>query len=96
MIMESTVTAPMGDDPASFPRVNELDIEDSKHEEKIVSVLQAIDVFARIAPAFGVPILVKDEAQADSTMYPYPELQAAGTRAMTVQQNRNKRLSLMS
>ncbi|MDE0166393.1 MAG: ATP-binding protein [Bryobacterales bacterium] len=96
MIMENTVTAPMGDDPASFARVNEQDIEDSKHEEKIVSVLQAIDVFARIAPSFGVPIFVKDEAQADSTMYPYPELQAAGTRAMTVQQNRNKRLSLMS
>ena len=88
MIMDSTVTFPFGDEPESFSSIPELKIEDSEHKEAVVSTGLAISMFAIIANTFGVSIIVDDHE-----MIPYPELEAIGGRALTVQENRKKRHS---
>ena len=54
-------------------------------------MVQASIIFTRIAQAFGVPILIEGETENDEKVISYLELNPAGERAMTVQQNRNKR-----
>ena len=88
MIMDSTVTFPFGDEPESFRSIPELKIEDSEHKEAVVSTGLAISMFALIANTFGVSII-----REDGEMIPYPELEAIGERALTVQENRKKRHS---
>ena len=51
-------------------------------------------MFALVIPAFGIPSHIEGktgEIEADGTTRLYSELYNAGARAMTVQQNRNKR-----
>lgn len=96
MIMDSTVTVPIGDTPGSFARIPEQETKGSEYNEKATSIVQAFLMFTQIASAFGVPLLAQDETKADDTMkwpwmIPYSELTATGVRAMTVQRNRNKR-----
>ena len=88
MMMDSTVTVPSGDDPESF----EL-IEDRDSGEPTASLVQSVRIFTRIALAFGVPILIKGETEAEDTIISYLDLRDAGTRAMAVQRDRNKRRS---
>ena len=97
MIMDSTVTVPIGDTPGSFARIDEQKNKGSEYDEKVSHVVQALLMFTRIATVFGVPLIAEDETKDDDTkwplMIPYSELTATGARAMTAQQNRNKRLS---
>ena len=91
MILDSTVTVPPGDDPDSFAFIDELGTEEDKHEELGVSLVQASLMFTRIAVALGIPVLIEGEAETEDTLISYLQLEAAGNRALTVQQNRNKR-----
>ena len=101
MIMDSTVTIPIGATPRSFARIHERETKGSEYNEKAASMTQALLMFTRIATAFGVTLLAQDETKADDTndmmkwplTIPYSELTATGVRAMTAQQNRKKRLS---
>ena len=92
MVMDRTVTVPTGDDPESFVRIYEkLDPKGAEDKELTFITLQAIRIFILVVPAFGVPIYIESETEADSTARLYSELVDVGTRALTVQQNRNKR-----
>ena len=91
MILDSTITVPSGDDPDSFRFIDELETEEDKYKEQVVSMIQASIMFTRIAVALGIPILIEGEAETEDTMILYPQLKAAGDRALTVQENRNKR-----
>ncbi len=91
MMMDRTVTVPFGNDPDSFELIDELAIEESEYKELTVSMAQASIIFTRTAQAFGVPILIEGETENDEKVISYLELNPAGERAMTVQQNRNKR-----
>ena len=99
MIMNNTVTFPTGKEPDSFSYIHEPKVkkekikEDRELEEKVVTTIQSIMVFKRIATAFGVPIHIEDEAASDELIVSYPDLQDAGVRAMIVQKNRNTRYS---
>ena len=94
MIFDSTVTYPVGKDPESFSYIHEPKVEDSEHEEKIVSAVQSVMMFKRIAVAFGVPIHIEGKIASDETIVSYPELQDAGARATIVQKNRIRRFSM--
>ena len=89
MVMDRTVTVPTGDVPESFVRIYEK--LEKGAEDKEFAILQAIRIFILVVPAFGVPIYIGSEIEADSTVRLYSELVHVGTRALTVQQNRNKR-----
>ena len=91
MVMDSTVTVPSGDGPDSFAVINEPRIEEGEYKELTVSIWQASLMLIRIARVFGVPILIEGETEDDMEMISYLELNDAGERAMTVQQNRNER-----
>lgn len=92
MVMDRTVTVPTGDDPESFVHIYEdLKLKEEEDKEFTFIILQAIRIFALVVPAFGVPIYIENETMADSTTRLYSELIGVGDRAMTVQQNRNKR-----
>ena len=91
MVMDSTVTVPSGDDPDSFALTNEPETSVREYKEQAICIFQANYVFTHIAMAFGVPILIEGETEADEKMISYFELNDAGERALTVQQNRNKR-----
>ena len=100
MIMDSTATVPIGDTPESFLHIDidEQEIKATEYKEKVAVMLQAIFMFAPIARAFGVSIFAKDETETDDAgnwplIIPYSELTATGERALTVQQNRQKRIS---
>ena len=94
MIMDSTITVPIGDTPGSFARIDEQETKGGKYDKKVNHVVIALLMFTRIARAFGVPLIAEDEIKADDKkwplMIPYSELIATGARARTVQQNRNK------
>ena len=90
MVMDRTVTVPTGDAPESFALIYEK-LEKGAEDKEFTSVLQAIRIFVLVVPAFGVPIYIGSEIEADSTVRLYSELVHVGTRALTVQQNRNKR-----
>ena len=100
MIMDTTVTVPIGDTPDSFLRIDEHEFEGSEYSEREASMIQALHMFTQITAAFGVPLLTQDETKADDTddtmkwplTIPYSELTATGIRAMTVQQNRKQRI----
>lgn len=91
MVMDRTVTVPTGDAPESFVRIYEKLEKGAEDEEFTFIILQAIRIFVLVVPAFGVPIYIGSEIEADSTAHLYSELVHVGTRALTVQQNRNKR-----
>ena len=91
MLMDQTVTVPFGDDPESFALIEELEIEETEYTEQVVSVGQASVIFTHIAKAFGLPILIESETGDDEKIISYPDLRPAGLRALTVQENRNKR-----
>ena len=91
MILDSTVTVPSGDDPDSFAFIGELETEEDEYKEQVVSMIQASIMFTRIAMALGIPILIEGEAETEDAIISYPQLKAAGDRALSVQQNRNKR-----
>ena len=91
MMMDSTVTVPSGDDPDSFAFIDESEVEESGSREMITSLGQSVIIFARIALAFGVPVLIKGETEAEDTIISYFDLHDAGIRAMDVQRDRNKR-----
>lgn len=91
MVMDRTVTVPSGHDPDSFAFIDEPKIEESEYKELTVNMAQASLMIIRIARVFGVPILIEGETEDDIEMLLDLELNAAGERAMTVQQNRNKR-----
>ena len=91
MVMDNTVTVPSGDDPDSFALIDEPGIKESEYKELTVNMAQAILMIIRIARVFGVPILIEGETENDEKMISYLELNAAGNRVLTVQQNRNKR-----
>ena len=92
MVMDRTVTVPTGDDPESFVRIYEkLEPKGAEDKELTFITLQAIRIFILVVPAFGVPIYIESETEADSTARLYSELVDIGARALTVQQNRNKR-----
>ena len=92
MVMDSMITVPIGDDPESFARIYEkTNLKEREDKERTFIIPQAIHMFALVMPAFGVPIYIEDETEADDIGHLYSELYKAGTRAMTVQQNRNKR-----
>ena len=91
MILDSTVTVPPGDDPDSFAFIDELETKEDKYKEQVVTVTQASLMFTRIAVALGIPIVIEGEAGTEDTVISYPQLKAVGDRALTVQQNRNKR-----
>ena len=87
MIMDDTVTVPEGYDPDSFEIISE---EDSEQEEHMCAAVQAASVFESIATAFGTPA-VEGTNRSQEIRTRYFEFLATGARAMTVQQNRNKR-----
>ena len=89
MIMDDTVTVPEGYDPDSFEIISE---EDSEQEEHMYAAVQAASVFESIATAFGIPA-VEGTNRSQEIRTRYFEFLATGARAMTVQQNRNKRHS---
>ena len=89
MILDRTVTVPIGNDPDSFASIPERVPKESEDREQTVNVSQAVKMFMMIALAFGVPIRIEGETQATKSLY--SELLDAGKRAMTVQENRNKR-----
>ena len=89
MMMDRTVTVPIGDDPDSFVPILERVTKGSEDTEQTVSVSQCIEMFMMIALAFGVPIGIEGNPEATTSLY--SELLAAGKRALTVQENRNKR-----
>ena len=97
MVMDSMSTVPIGDGPESFAHIYErTKLKEREDKEQTLIILQAIRMFALVMPAFGVPIYgvpiyIEDETEADDIGHLYSELYNAGTRAMTVQQNRNKR-----
>ena len=91
MMMDETVTVPVGDDPDSFVLIDEPEIEETEYTEQLVSVTQATLMFMYIAEAFGLPILIESETGDDKKIISYLDLQPAGDRALTVQENRNKR-----
>jgi hypothetical protein len=91
MVMDNTVTVPSGDDPDSFAFIDEPKIEESGYKEPTINMVQASLMIIRIARIFGMPILIEGETEDDINMLLDLELNAAGERAMTVQQNRNKR-----
>jgi len=92
MVMDRTVTVPTGDDPESFARIYEkLETKGVEDKELAFTILQAIHIFTLVVPAFGVPIYIADETEADITARLYSELLDVGNRALTVQQNRNER-----
>ena len=97
MIMDSTITVPIGDTPGSFARIDEQETKGSEDNEKVAHAVQALLMFAWIATAFGMPLIAEDETKPDDTkwplMIPYSELTATGARAITVQRNRNKQRS---
>ena len=88
MIMDSTVTFPFGDEPESFARICEPEIEHSEDKETLDRMGQVIHMFMIIANMFGVRIIVKD-----GSTIPYSELRDIRVRALTVHENRNKRNS---
>lgn len=92
MVMDGIVTVPIGDNPKSFARIYEKrELKEGENGEPTVSASQAIHIFELVVLAFGVPIYIENETEADDRASLYSELLNAGTRAMTVQQNRNKR-----
>lgn len=91
MVMDSTVTIPSGDDPDSFRLINEPKIKEIEYKEQAVCTIQAGLMFAYIARAFGMPVITKGETEDEEKVISYLELNPAGERALTVQQNRNKR-----
>ena len=91
MLMDKTVTVPVGDDPDSFLLIDEREIEEPEYTEQLASVVQATDMFVHIAEAFGLPILIESETGDDKKIISYRDLRPAGGRALTVQENRNKR-----
>ena len=92
MVMDGIVTVPIGDNPKSFARIYEKrELKEGEDGEPTVSASQAIHIFELVVLAFGVPIYIENETEADDRASLYSELLNAGTRAMTVQQNRNER-----
>ena len=91
MVMDSTVTIPSGDDPDSFGLIEEPEIKETEYKEQVACMIQAGLIFAYIAQAFGVPIFIKDETEDEEKVLSYLDLNPACERALTVQQNRNKR-----
>ncbi len=92
MVMDSMITVPIGDDPESFARIYES--TKLKERDDKTFITRAIHMFALVIPAFGVPSHIEGETgeiEADGTTRLYSELNAAGVRALTVQQNRNER-----
>ena len=89
LIMDSTITVPSGLDPDSFAQIDELDSSKPDGRSMDVSILQGILIFIRVAEAFGVPILLGDEFNADDA-YLYQDIYDAGSRAKIVQENRNR------
>ena len=88
LIMDSTITVPNGLDPGSFAKIDDLDRAESDCRRMDVSIAQGILIFIRVAEAFGVPILLGDEFDVEDADL-YQEIYNAGSRAMTVQENRN-------
>ena len=92
MVMDGIVTVPIGDNPKSFARIYEKrELKEGENGELTVSASQAIHIFELVVLAFGVPIYIENETEADDRASLYSELLNAGARAMTVQQNRNER-----
>ena len=93
MVIDETVSVPMGNDPESFVHVSEQDTRITDYSDLTSSVIQSYIMFARIATAFGVACVTigrKDEQEEDVRMIPYDKLKATGDRAMVVQRNRNR------
>ena len=91
MVMDSAVTAPSGDVPDSFEFINERVFKESEKEELSVCMAQAGFMFIPIAQAFGVPLLIEGETKDDEKTLLLELYSGVGKRALTVQQNRNKR-----
>lgn len=92
MVIDSISTVPIGDDPESFAHIYKRpELKEKEDKERTFIIPQAIRMFTLVMPAFGVPIYIEDETEDDDIAHLYSELYNAGTRAMTVQQNRNKR-----
>ena len=91
MMMDNTATVPSGDDPDSFAFNDESEVEESDSREMITSLGQSVSIFAKIALAFGVSLIIKGETEAEDTIISYSDLHDAGFRAMDVQRDRNKR-----
>ena len=91
MLMDRAVTVPFGDDPESFALIEEWETEETEYKELVDSVGQATVMFTYIARAFGLPVLIESETGDDEKIISYPDLNPAGLRATTVQENRRKR-----
>ena len=92
MMMDRTVTVLPGDTPESFLPIREPEIEGKGDEEQAISTIQASNIFAQIARAFGIPIVSEDKIETYDTLIRYfDELSGAAKRAFAIQQNRNKR-----
>ena len=90
MIVDHTVIFPRGNRPESFKSLDELETARAPSEEHL-SLLQAKLIFTWLALALGVPVIIEGETDGEATIIRDTELMDAGTRALAVQDNRNKR-----
>lgn len=89
--IDRSVTFPIGDGPESFRLVDEIEVEAGEPGEDRNGVVQALDIFAGIALALGVPVLREGGEGTDTSLVGSSEWAAVGARAMDVQRNRNRR-----
>ena len=95
IILNSTLTVPIGEGPEHFRFVPELEhstiasLQD-ENKELLTATVQAYRIFMRIAEAFGVQTYSLGETEDDDSIIRHTELWDAGNRAMTAQDNRNK------
>lgn len=89
MIFDNVVTMPGGDKPGTFISVVEYEPDNPNCKEFTRSRSQATAIFVRMAYAFGIPLLIQEEG--GMKVVSPADLEAAGGRAIIVQENREKR-----
>lgn len=90
MVLTSTVSIPDGYDPNSFLHVQEAVVEERVGKEQIASALQAFQIFAQIAIALGVPVLVEGDGEQGQKAVEYEDWMGAGERAILRQNKLNE------
>jgi len=92
LLMESTVTVPVGRGPDTFLRVVEPEVRTEENREVHASAVQATMMFSGLATAFGIESFAGKSAGQSGVGALYSALVDAGQRAMSVQADQRRTL----
>lgn len=91
MVMDETVTAPLGYSPRDFFNVFEPRRSGTESGDNVASSVQACFMFSFLAKAFGIPGFFDEHLHKGHVSNLYSDLIDAGKRALVVQSQRNQR-----